>query len=540
MMVKTEGYHMVENVVAGVSHSLQLNSIELFGSIMLAIVFNLFYSLNTQHSRFRLICWAFWTRSIKFIGLFIIPFLPQLNPAFTVSPIARLTFILGSTAVGSSFLLASLFPHLPKTMKYVGVPAFFTLILTITVAVLGFFVPWETLFSNAAPLMWSFSLLFASLAFFFIPASSKINLFSSTGKCLFTIAGYHILSEFNLLPTAWWPLPVLLYGTTIAVILFGQVHFVETTCLTLQEQLSLEQKKRYTLWDIAPFPIVITKLVDDQVLYINPLARNILGIPDTQLSQIHFADYFVDPTKRVELIALANKQTVVESFQIQAKSPATGVILWINLSARVLELDGELTLYINFIDITKAKETEQELFLQASTDTLTGLYNRRQFEAMTKQAFALHERTGNPFAVIMLDIDHFKEINDTYGHDAGDDVLKHLAQIMQQTMRQSDIIARFGGEEFIIFLMNTQPEEGLVAANKLRQAIEKATFLSGTTQIRVTVSLGISTSQKSDITALAKEADLALYYSKEHGRNQANLYTENMTTDSETIAKHTS
>ena len=179
------------------------------------------------------------------------------------------------------------------------------------------------------------------------------------------------------------------------------------------------------------------------------------------------------------------------------------------------------------------------MFLQASTDTLTGLYNRRQFEAMTKQAFALHERTGNPFSVIMLDIDHFKNINDTYGHDAGDVVLKHLAEVMQHTMRQSDIIARFGGEEFIIFLMNTPPAEGVLAANKLREAIETESFMSGSTKIPVTISLGVSTSQESDIATLAKEADLALYYSKEHGRNQVTMYMPSMTSDSETIAKHT-
>ena len=531
--------HMLDHLMPAASSSFQLDSVDLFGAMMLAVVFDLFYSLNTQYARFRLICWAFRMRAIKYLVLFIIPFLPSLNPEFAVSPMARSIFILSITTIGSGLLLSSLFPHLPKTMKYLGLPLFFTLILVFLITALGFFIPWETLLLNAPALMWSISLLFASISFFFIPTGAQIRLFSATGKCLLLVAAYQILLAFDLLPTMWWPLSILIYGVTISVILFAQVRFVESSCLSLQSQLTQEKKKRYSLWDIAPFPIVITKLVDDQVLYINPLARHLLGVPDIDISQIHFADYFIDPTKRVELIALANKQTVVESFQIQAKSPYNGVGLWINLSARVLELDGELTLYINFTDITKDKETEQELFVQASTDTLTGLYNRRQFEAMTKQAFALHERTGNPFAVIMLDIDHFKNINDTYGHDAGDVVLKHLAEVMQRTMRQSDVIARFGGEEFIIFLMNTPPEEGLVAANKLRETVEKEMFISGTTQIPVTISLGVSFSQKSDIAALAKEADLALYHSKEHGRNQATLYTPGMTENTETIAKHT-
>ena len=530
---------MFEHISAIISDQFHTNGIDLVGSLMLALVFNLFYSHNTQYSRFRLISWAFWVRVLLLVLVFILPVLPELNPAFQVSFDHRIMIVLILTSTSSGYLLSSLFPQLPDSMKFIGIPFFFTVFLNILCYFISPFLQQSFLAYGLPSVVWGISLLFVAISFFFIQTASRTNLFSSAGKCLAALAIYQLLYAFDAIPTAWWAIPVLLYSATIILVLIGQTQFIETTCLSLQKQLAVERGKRSSVWDIAPFPIVITKLLDDQILYMNQQAKNILGISENDLSKIHFANYFVDPNKRDELIALANKQTVVESFQIQAKSAFTGAILWINLSARVLELDGELTLYINFIDITKAKETEQELFLQASTDTLTGLYNRRQFEAMSKQAFALHERTGNPFSVMMLDIDHFKSINDTYGHDAGDIVLKNLAKIMQDTMRKSDIIARFGGEEFIIFLMNTPPQDGLVAANKLREAVENAVIMAGSTKIPITISLGVSASQQQDLSLLAKEADLALYYSKEHGRNQAALYVHQMTEDPDTIAKHT-
>ena len=217
---------------------------------------------------------------------------------------------------------------------------------------------------------------------------------------------------------------------------------------------------------------------------------------------------------------------MVDNFEVELNvQNSEQKTLWITLSSRVFEMDGELVLYINFTNITVQKETEQKLFVQASTDTLTGLYNRRQFFALTDQAFAMAAREHSSYCVIMLDIDHFKAINDTYGHDAGDVVLQHLADILKKTLRKSDIIARWGGEEFIVFLQNTSPEKGVGPANKLREAVEATSVTVGDKTISFTISLGVSTSQTPDIGTIQKEADLALYHSKENGRNQVTLYS---------------
>ena len=209
--------------------------------------------------------------------------------------------------------------------------------------------------------------------------------------------------------------------------------------------------------------------------------------------------------------------------------------LWITLSSRVFEVDGELVMYINFTNITEQKKTEQELFVQASTDTLTGLNNRRQFFALAEQAFAISRREVKPYSIIMADIDHFKNINDTYGHDVGDVVLKNLAKIMTQTLRKSDVIARWGGEEFIVFLL-TDPKKAIIPANKLREAVQNTPVVVGDTEIHFTISLGISLSQTPDINALQKEADLALYHSKENGRNQVTLFSPELAMPTEVEA----
>ena len=126
----------------------------------------------------------------------------------------------------------------------------------------------------------------------------------------------------------------------------------------------------------------------------------------------------------------------------------------------------------------------------------------------------------------MIDIDHFKSVNDTYGHDVGDDVLKTLANIVQENIRKIDIFARWGGEEFLILSPGTDLEDVQILAEKLRLAVEHATFPKVN---HITISLGISTFGKGDtFTEIFKRADQGLYYAKEHGRNQVGITTSEL------------
>lgn len=163
----------------------------------------------------------------------------------------------------------------------------------------------------------------------------------------------------------------------------------------------------------------------------------------------------------------------------------------------------------------------------AATDVLTGLFNRRRFNDALLREFAVTKRYKNTLGCLMIDLDHFKRINDRYGHDAGDQVLKETARRLISTLREVDVPARYGGEEFAVLLPHTGKEEARIAAERVRAQFDQAEFTFGGETVRVTASLGVSgnvdvlSGQAGD---LVKAADLALYRAKELGRNRVVLY----------------
>ena len=159
----------------------------------------------------------------------------------------------------------------------------------------------------------------------------------------------------------------------------------------------------------------------------------------------------------------------------------------------------------------------------ATTDFLTGLNNRRQLLRLGLPMLASARRSATPLAVAMLDIDHFKRVNDTWGHDAGDEVLARIGQLLKASFRSSDIVARFGGEEFCILAPGLSPEEAfsLFDAFRLRLAEERFTF--GGEQVAITISIGVSTEVIDSIDTMIAAADTQLYRAKERGRNRVEV-----------------
>ena len=157
----------------------------------------------------------------------------------------------------------------------------------------------------------------------------------------------------------------------------------------------------------------------------------------------------------------------------------------------------------------------------ATLDALTNLNNRRQFEIRLKQEIATTKRQKNPLCAMMIDIDFFKKVNDTYGHASGDIVLKTVASIIKQELRESDIPARYGGEEFAILLPYTHIDEAKIVSERLRSAVEKTQISLDKKNINVTISMGLAEfSQDETGEDLFKRADEALYQAKESGRNR--------------------
>ncbi len=172
-------------------------------------------------------------------------------------------------------------------------------------------------------------------------------------------------------------------------------------------------------------------------------------------------------------------------------------------------------------DITTKKKEENKLKQISIRDELTGLYNRRYFNEILKKEAQRAFRYKEPLSMIMYDIDHFKRVNDTYGHMVGDEVLKKLSEIIKSNVRNSDYIFRTGGEEFTILLPGTDLEKAYKVAEKLRKRIENEIFDKVG---KITISLGVAQYSENESTDnFIRRTDKALYSSKENGRNRTSI-----------------
>lgn len=168
----------------------------------------------------------------------------------------------------------------------------------------------------------------------------------------------------------------------------------------------------------------------------------------------------------------------------------------------------------------KFKRMNEQLIDLVNHDPLTGIYNRRYFDTFIEQSISTFFRDKTPFQIIMFDIDHFKRINDTYGHPCGDYILKVLASLINNEIRELDIFTRIGGEEFAIILPETNIKDGEKIARKIRKMIEEFPFHYHNISIQVTISIGLATYNGESLEELMDRVDSALYKAKTNGRNQ--------------------
>jgi diguanylate cyclase (GGDEF)-like protein len=168
----------------------------------------------------------------------------------------------------------------------------------------------------------------------------------------------------------------------------------------------------------------------------------------------------------------------------------------------------------------------QELYHRATEDALTGMYNRRMMSDYLDYEINRAVRTGGTLAVLLADIDHFKAVNDTHGHDCGDAVLQQIASVLRGNLRDQDIVARWGGEEFLVLLPDTDAAGALTVAEHLRSRVETRSLSCGGAALSITMTFGAAEySPEKERTQLVKEADLALYQGKRQGRNRSQSYS---------------
>ncbi|GAB6036083.1 hypothetical protein JCM15519_06420 [Fundidesulfovibrio butyratiphilus] len=290
---------------------------------------------------------------------------------------------------------------------------------------------------------------------------------------------------------------------------------------TVNRELSEQHHMLSALVRAVPTPLVVMSMITGRVILANDAARTYFHelMPDSTLDVTKIFD-------RKELLRLARNQPLdgrSKEFETRLR---LGDGTWLNvlLATAVVRVHGERALLVSVVDITPHKLLEARLHHLASVDPLTGLYNRSRFFALADEEIRRAERYGRSLAVVMLDIDYFKDINDTFGHEAGDKALKAFARLCLGLLRDCDVVGRLGGEEFCLLLPETGIEGALAVAERLRASVAGMT-LEGLSR-PVTVSLGVSLVRPGEPQAdlAVARADQALYKAKQNGRNRVELF----------------
>lgn len=225
--------------------------------------------------------------------------------------------------------------------------------------------------------------------------------------------------------------------------------------------------------------------------------------------------------KEISAVFDRNKDGIPYIIPLVSNSNLLGIIAFksaVDIDISLLEtLRGQISVFLY----------NATLYTMAITDSMTKLYLQTYFKERLDQEIRKYERYNQEFSLLMLDIDHFKKFNDTYGHLAGDLVIKEVAKIIKDSVRKFDIVSRYGGEEFGVMLLATGPETALLVAERIRKNIEKRLFIYNEQELKVTISIGvahISDCEELEYNAFINLADKALYTSKNNGRNKVTLH----------------
>ena len=220
-------------------------------------------------------------------------------------------------------------------------------------------------------------------------------------------------------------------------------------------------------------------------------------------------------------VALEKEESFSLEYEVTRKD---GSRIWVWERGRgVQEDDGSLHLEGIILDISDRKVLETELEQMATRDPLTGLLNRREMSRVLDEELQRARRYQRPMAVLWVDFDHFKDVNDTYGHAAGDSVLRAISRLLLGSVRSVDSIGRFGGEEFVIFTLGGSPADFTARLEALRRAVEEAPVVQGSQTCALTVSIGSHSAVPQPADTLAdfiRRADARLYEAKRDGRNR--------------------
>ena len=288
----------------------------------------------------------------------------------------------------------------------------------------------------------------------------------------------------------------------------------------IAERITAEQNLRH-LFEASPVPLVLASQPHGQILHMNQAALGLLD-PQRVLADPALAmagDFYADSQTRDMLAQALGHHQAFGPVDLRMRDTSQRVVD-VMLSARKLRYNGRRAVLVSLVEITHRKRQEHELRRMAHTDPLTALHNRRGFFARAERLRRRPEQA--PMALLVLDVDHFKRINDSHGHSIGDLVLQQLAGRMASTLRDSDVLARIGGEEFAALLPATNAQQALAMAERLRRAVCDHAIRCQGLRLELSLSIGVAMfdDEREDIDAVLARADQAMYRAKQAGRNR--------------------
>lgn len=270
-----------------------------------------------------------------------------------------------------------------------------------------------------------------------------------------------------------------------------------------------------------PYPIGIARVRDGTMLYSNLRTREETKAPAQVQGEQRAPDFCVNAQDWWDMVRRALDEGFVRDCEVQMKD-YEGRPFWTLISAQPLHFKDEPCVLTSFVNINERKQAEERLQFSASHDVLTGLPNRVMFNERLSQTLAQAQRHPRRIAVLFIDLDGFKEVNDTFGHDVGDALLKEIATRLRSCLRKGDVVGRHGGDEFVVLIEEfDQPEQLAVVARKIIRATAHPVVERGR-ECRVTASVGIALYPQDgeDAETLLRSADSAMYEAKVQGKNR--------------------
>jgi diguanylate cyclase (GGDEF)-like protein/PAS domain S-box-containing protein len=275
-----------------------------------------------------------------------------------------------------------------------------------------------------------------------------------------------------------------------------------------------------TLFEVSPVSLVLTSAERKVVILANRRTSQLFEVDPEKVVGQRPIDYYVHADDRERFLALVKAEGHVENFEAMLRT-ATGRVFPALLSAQRLLFDGEPAFVVSALDISAQKAVEEQLRELATRDPLTDCINRRHFLEIAAKEFERADRYGNLVSIAMIDADHFKDINDNHGHATGDRVLRTIADRCRSVLRKTDVIGRFGGEEFVVLFVETGLIEAQRVAERLLAKVAEPMASSDGVIVSVTISAGVvERRSRETLDVVLKLADDALYQAKRDGRNR--------------------